>query len=61
MRGEESPLVRFGMVADIHYADRDSFGPCHFRESLGRLDEAVAVKGWQRAASCARLRVDVKF
>ena len=43
MRGEESPLVRFGMVADIHYADRDSFGPCHFRESLGRLDEAVAV------------------
>ena len=44
------PLVRFGMVTDIHYADKDPDPkPCgvvgrrYYRESLRKLDAAVAV------------------
>ena len=48
-RGKE-PIVRFGMVTDIHFADHDPDPkPCgvvgrrYYRESLRKLDEAVAV------------------
>ena len=44
------PLARFGIVTDIHYADKDfDKAPCDvvgrrfFRESLRKMDEAVAV------------------
>ncbi len=42
------PIVRFGMVTDLHYADIDpnSAPPPvrrHYRESVRKLDEAVAV------------------
>ena len=46
----ETPVVRFGMVTDIHYADHDpDKAPCgvggrrYYRESLRKLDEAVSV------------------
>lgn len=46
----EEPLVRFGMVTDLHYADIDPdpvsrgvVGWRYYRESLRKLDEAVAV------------------
>ena len=45
-----APLVRFGMVTDLHYADIDPDpAPCgvvgrrFYRESLRKLDEAVAM------------------
>ena len=47
---DAAPLVRFGMVADVHYADIDHDPvPCgvvgrrFYRESRRKLDEAVAV------------------
>ena len=46
----ETPVVRFGMVTDIHYADLDpDKAPCgvvgrrYYRESLRKLGEAVAL------------------
>ena len=46
----EDPVVRFGMVTDIHYADHDEdkapvgvVGRRYYRESLRKMDEAVAV------------------
>jgi manganese-dependent ADP-ribose/CDP-alcohol diphosphatase len=33
----ESPLLRFGVVADAQYADQDTTGPRLYRESLGKL------------------------
>lgn len=37
------PLVRFGMVADLHYAALKKRFTRHYRDSLGKLDEAVKV------------------
>jgi len=46
----ERPLVRFGMVTDVHYADkvpdarpRGVVGRRYYRESLKKLDAAVAL------------------
>jgi predicted phosphodiesterase len=35
------PKLRIGLVTDIHYADRPPAGSRHYRETLGRLQEAV--------------------
>ena len=37
---ESKPLVRVGLVTDLHHADKDPRGSRHYRESLGKLDEA---------------------
>jgi alkaline phosphatase len=37
------PLVRFGVVTDIHYADTDAVGTRAYRESDGKLAECVQV------------------
>ena len=34
--------VRIGMVTDLHYADKPPAGSRHYRESLAKLEEAVA-------------------
>jgi alkaline phosphatase len=35
------PVVRVGLVTDVHYADADTRGTRHYRESLGKMREAV--------------------
>lgn len=35
------PLVRFGMVTDLHYAALRRVGRRHYRDSLRKLGEAV--------------------
>lgn len=35
------PQVRFGLVTDLHYADKPSAGTRHYRETLGKLAEAA--------------------
>lgn len=35
------PLLTFGIVTDSHYADRDPAGTRHYRESLGKMREAM--------------------
>ena len=34
--------IRFGIVTDIHYADRETAGTRHYRDSLKKLEQAVA-------------------
>jgi alkaline phosphatase len=37
----EKPLVRFGLVSDLHYADRQPKGTRFFKDSLEKLTEAI--------------------
>jgi manganese-dependent ADP-ribose/CDP-alcohol diphosphatase len=43
-RGE--PLFRFGVVADVQYADKDPAGKRHYRESAGKLKTCIG--DWNR-------------
>ena len=49
---QPAPLVRFGLVADLHYADIDPMkegkSARHYRESLAKLTEAVETFNWRR-------------
>jgi alkaline phosphatase len=36
----EAPQVRFGIMADLHYADKDPVGTRHYRDSLVKLAAA---------------------
>jgi len=40
-RAGENAVVRFGMVTDCHYADREPAGSRHYRASLEKLGECV--------------------
>lgn len=45
LRRDDTPArrpLRIGLVADVHYADKDSAGNRHYRDSLARLSAAVA-------------------
>ena len=37
-----TPAVRFGMVTDVHHADKPEWGTRYYRESLAKLRAAVA-------------------
>ena len=37
------PLLRVGLMTDLHYADKESTRTRFYREALGKLDEAVEV------------------
>ncbi len=40
--GEETPeQLRFALVTDLHYADKPSAGSRHYRQTLGKLQEAA--------------------
>ena len=43
MRRSSPPAVRVGLVTDTHYADADPRGRRYYRESLGKMREAVEV------------------
>ena len=36
------PSLRLGLVTDLHYAEKDPMGTRHYRETRGKLEEAVA-------------------
>lgn len=40
--GEQRPLFSFGLLADVQYADKETKGARHYRESLARLEQCVA-------------------
>jgi alkaline phosphatase len=42
--GFEAPkrIARIGLVTDSHFADRETAGTRHYRESLGKMSEAMA-------------------
>jgi len=37
----EKPLIRFGMISDVHYADRERAGTRFYNQSLAKVQEAV--------------------
>lgn len=37
----ERPVLRFGMISDIHYADREPAGNRFYRQSLAKMKEAI--------------------
>ena len=39
---ERQPVVKFGLVTDLHYADKATGGTRHYRETLNKLAEAAA-------------------
>lgn len=40
-KGEVKPKLRVGLLTDVHYADRNPGGSRFYRESLGKVREAV--------------------
>jgi 3',5'-cyclic AMP phosphodiesterase CpdA len=42
MAWAEQPAFRFGVIADPQYADQETAGARHYRESLGKLAECAA-------------------
>lgn len=36
------PILKVGLITDVHYADADTKGTRHYRESLGKMREAVS-------------------
>lgn len=41
-QGENPGMLRFGLITDLHYADKPPAGTRHYRDTLRKLDEAVA-------------------
>lgn len=37
----DKPVLRFGMISDVHYADRESAGNRFYRQSLAKMKEAI--------------------
>lgn len=37
-----APVLRFGVVTDVHHAEKDPLGSRHYRTAHGRLEKAVA-------------------
>lgn len=38
---DASPLIRFGMLSDVHYADREAAAPRYYRQSPGKVKECI--------------------
>lgn len=38
---DTQPLIRFGMLSDVHYADREAAGPRYYRQSLSKMKECI--------------------
>jgi predicted phosphodiesterase len=41
-KGRSKSLVRFGMLSDVHYADREPAGERFYRQSIAKVQEAIA-------------------
>jgi len=51
----EAPRLRFGLVADVQYADKPAQGARRYRESLARLESCVAELNRQEVAFVVNL------
>jgi predicted phosphodiesterase len=40
-KSSEKPVVRFGMLSDVHYADREPAGERFYRQSLSKVKECI--------------------
>jgi predicted phosphodiesterase len=53
--GDAQPLLRVGLMTDLHYADKDPTKTRFYREALGKLDEAVAFMNREKPALVVEL------
>ncbi|MEO7191907.1 MAG: metallophosphoesterase [Vicinamibacterales bacterium] len=53
--GPQRPRLRFGMLTDPHYADAEPLGTRFYRESLGKVREAVGRLNGERVEFLAAL------
>ncbi len=54
-RGAGDRPLRFGMLTDAHYADYDSHGSRHYRQSLAKMRECVAQMNEEQVALLVEL------
>ena len=40
-KSRQKPIIRFGMISDVHYANRESAGTRFYNQSLGKVQEAI--------------------
>lgn len=52
---EVKPLLRVGLMTDLHYADKEPTRTRFYREALGKLDEAVAFMNREKPACVVEL------
>lgn len=52
---EAKPLLRIGLMTDLHYADKAATKTRFYREALGKLDEAVAFMNREKPAAVVEL------
>lgn len=52
---EKAPLLRLGLLTDLHYADKDPKGTRHYRETLAKLEEAGGFFAEKRVSIVAEL------
>jgi predicted phosphodiesterase len=52
---EVRPILRVGLMTDLHYADKDSTKTRFYREALGKLNEAVAFMNQEKPACVIEL------
>ena len=50
-----APLLRIGLMTDLHYADKEPTKTRFYREALGKLDEAVAQMNREKPALVVEL------
>jgi len=43
VKKEKVPVLRFGMITDVHYADREHFKERYYNQSLKKLNEFIKV------------------
>ncbi|MHB9029417.1 MAG: metallophosphoesterase [Candidatus Latescibacterota bacterium] len=48
--GASGDTLRFGVITDLHYADREPWTVRHYRDSLAKLEECVRVMNGARPA-----------
>ena len=51
----EAPLLRIGLMTDLHYADKEAAKTRHYRDTLTKLDEAVGVLNREQPALVVEL------
>lgn len=52
---EARPLLRVGLMTDLHYADKEPTKTRFYREALGKLDEAVSFMNREKPAAVVEL------
>ncbi len=52
---DANPLLRVGLMTDLHYADKEPTKTRFYREALGKLDEAVAHMNREKPALVVEL------